>query len=212
MPASPAIPARPTYGLRPFYRMENRIKTARGDWVWVLSRGRVVERDSNGRALRMTGTNVDITQRKRAEVELLSALQREKELSEMKSKFVSIASHELRTPLATILSSAELLEHYADGLSADDKLKMLHGIQNGVKRMNAMIEDVLIIGKAEAGALQYDPKYPPPASKARPLKPPHSSATGKRESASLPRIVRPVTARGSLAERIRRQAGQSRPT
>lgn len=145
-------------GLRPLYRIEHRIKTVSGDWVWVLSRGLVVERSGDGRALRMAGTNVDITQRKRAEVELLSALQREKELSEMKSKFVSIASHELRTPLATILSSAELLEHYSDGLSADDKLKMLHGIQSGVKRMNTMIEDVLIIGKAEAGALQFEPR------------------------------------------------------
>ena len=145
-------------GLRPLYRIEYRLKTASGDWVWVLSRGRVVERAGDGGALRMTGTNVDITQRKRAEVELLSALQREKELSEMKSKFVSIASHELRTPLATILSSAELLEHYSDGLSAEDKLKMLHGIQGAVKRMNAMIEDVLVIGKAEAGALQFEPK------------------------------------------------------
>ncbi|MEK7437467.1 MAG: PAS domain-containing sensor histidine kinase [Pseudomonadota bacterium] len=145
-------------GLRPIYRLEHRLKTASGDWVWVLSRGRVVERADDGRALRMTGTNVDITQRKRAEAELLTALQREKELSEMKSKFVSIASHELRTPLATILSSSELLEHYSDSLSAEDRLKMLHGIQGGVKRMNAMIEDVLIIGKAEAGALQFDPK------------------------------------------------------
>lgn len=145
-------------GLRPLYRIEHRLKTASGDWVWVLSRGRVVERAGDGSALRMAGTNVDITQRKRAEVELLSALQREKELSEMKSKFVSIASHELRTPLATILSSAELLEHYSDGLSAEDKLKMLHGIQGAVKRMNAMIEDVLVIGKAEAGALQFEPK------------------------------------------------------
>ena len=145
-------------GLRPLYRIEYRFKAASGDWIWVLSRGRVVERAGDGSALRMTGTNVDITQRKRAEVELLSALQREKELSEMKSKFVSIASHELRTPLATILSSAELLEHYSDGLSAEDKLKMLHGIQGAVKRMNAMIEDVLVIGKAEAGALQFEPK------------------------------------------------------
>jgi len=145
-------------GLRPLYRIEHRLKMANGDWVWVLSRGRVVECAADGSALRMTGTNVDITQRKRAEVELLSALQREKELSEMKSKFVSIASHELRTPLATILSSAELLEHYSDSLSAEDRLKMLHGIQGGVKRMNAMIEDVLIIGKAEAGALQFEPK------------------------------------------------------
>jgi PAS domain S-box-containing protein len=145
-------------GLRPLYRIEHRLKMAGGDWVWVLSRGRVVERADDGSALRVLGTNVDITQRKRAEVELLASLQREKELSEMKSKFVSIASHELRTPLATILSSAELLEHYSESLSAEDRLKMLHGIQGGVKRMNAMIEDVLIIGKAEAGALQYDPK------------------------------------------------------
>ncbi len=145
-------------GLRPIYRIEYRLKAASGDWVWVLSRGRVVEHAGDGGALRMIGTSVDITQRKRAEVELLSALQREKELSEMKSKFVSIASHELRTPLATILSSAELLEHYSDGLSAEDKLKMLHGIEGAVKRMNAMIEDVLIIGKAEAGALQFEPR------------------------------------------------------
>src|SRR3990172_4298475 len=144
-------------GLRPLYRIEHRLKMAGGDWVWVLSRGRVVERAGDGSAFRMLGTNVDITQRKRAEVELLSALQREKELSEMKSKFVSIASHELRTPLATILSSAELLVHYSDGLSAEDRLKMLHGIQSAVKRMNTMIEDVLIIGKAEAGALQFEP-------------------------------------------------------
>jgi PAS domain S-box-containing protein len=145
-------------GLRPLYRIEHRIKAVSGDWVWVLSRGRVVERAGDGSALRMAGTNVDITQRKRAEVELLGALQREKELSEMKSRFVSIASHELRTPLATILSSSELLEHYSDGLSAEDKLKMLHGIQGAVKRMNAMIEDVLVIGKAEAGALQFEPR------------------------------------------------------
>lgn len=145
-------------GLRPLYRIEHRLKAEGGDWVWVLSRGRVVERAEDGLVMRMTGTNVDITQRKRAEAELLTALQREKELSDMKSKFVSIASHELRTPLATILSSSELLEHYSDGLSAEDKLKMLHGIQGAVKRMNTMIEDVLVIGKAEAGALQFDPK------------------------------------------------------
>jgi PAS domain S-box-containing protein len=145
-------------GLRPLYRIEHRLKTESEDWTWVLSRGRVVQRDQDGRALRMTGTNVDITQRKRDEAELLAALQRQKELSDMKSKFVSIASHELRTPLATILSSAELLQHYSDSLSAEDRLKMLNGIQGAVKRMNAMIEDVLIIGKAEAGALQFDPK------------------------------------------------------
>ena len=60
----------------------------------------------------------------------------------MKSKFVATASHEFRTPLATILSSAELLEHYADSLSAEDKLNLLHTIQSGAKRMSEMIDGV----------------------------------------------------------------------
>src|SRR6185295_18240795 len=50
------------------YAEEHRVRTAGGIWKWVLSRGKVVERDAaTGRALRMTGTNVDITERKRAE-------------------------------------------------------------------------------------------------------------------------------------------------
>ena len=138
------------------YSSELHLHKKDGTPIWVFTDSRAIDA-AEPQAGIIIGIG-DITQRKRAEVELLSALQREKELSEMKSKFVSIASHELRTPLATILSSAELLEHYSDGLSAEDKLKMLHGIQGAVKRMNAMIEDVLIIGKAEAGALQFEPK------------------------------------------------------
>jgi len=49
------------------YEHEHRVRTASGDWIWVLSRARIVERDANGRVVRMAGTNVDITERKRAE-------------------------------------------------------------------------------------------------------------------------------------------------
>jgi hypothetical protein len=48
------------------YEVEHRVRTASGDWIWVLSRARVVERDANGRALRLSGTDVDITERKLA--------------------------------------------------------------------------------------------------------------------------------------------------
>src|SRR5205823_293620 len=64
------------------YVAEHRVRTLAGSWVWSLSRGRVVERDAGGRALRMTGVNVDIDEQKRAGAELERALQREKELSE----------------------------------------------------------------------------------------------------------------------------------
>ncbi len=136
------------------YMAEHRIRTLAGGWVWSLGRGRVVERDAAGRALRMTGVNVDIDDRKRAEVELLAAVQREKELSEMKSKFVSTASHEFRTPLATMLSSAELLEHYSESLSPAEKANLLQTIQSSAKRMSEMIDDVLALGRAESGVLK----------------------------------------------------------
>jgi signal transduction histidine kinase len=138
------------------YVSEYRIKTLAGNWVWSLSRGRVVERDAAGRALRMTGVNVDIEDRKRAEVELLAAVQREKELSEMKSKFVSTASHEFRTPLATMLSSAELLEHYSESLGAQERRNLLQTIQSSAKRMSEMIDDVLTLGRAESGVLRLN--------------------------------------------------------
>jgi signal transduction histidine kinase len=138
------------------YMAEHRIRTLAGGWVWSLGRGRVVERDAAGRALRMTGVNVDIDDRKRAEVELLAAVQREKELSEMKSKFVSTASHEFRTPLATMLSSAELLEHYSESLSPAEKANLLQTIQSGAKRMSEMIDDVLTLGRAESGVLKLN--------------------------------------------------------
>ncbi|HMH19709.1 MAG TPA: ATP-binding protein [Burkholderiales bacterium] len=139
------------------YVAEARVKTLAGGWIWSLSRGRVVERDAGGRALRMTGVNVDIDDRKRAEAELLTAVQREKELSEMKSKFVSTASHEFRTPLATTLSSAELLEHYSESLSPAEKLNLLQTIQSSAKRMSEMIDDVLTLGRAESGVLKLNP-------------------------------------------------------
>jgi signal transduction histidine kinase len=104
----------------------------------------------------MTGVNVDIDDRKRAEAELLTAMQREKELSEMKSKFVSTASHEFRTPLATMLSSAELLEHYSESLGAEEKRNLLHTIQTSAKRMSEMIDDVLTLGRAESGVLKLN--------------------------------------------------------
>lgn len=139
------------------YLAEHRVKTLAGGWVWSLSRGRVVERDADGRALRITGVNVDIDDRKRAEAELLAAVQRAKELSEMKSKFVSTASHEFRTPLATMLSSAELLEHYSDNLDAAEKRNLLQTIQSGAKRMSEMIDGVLALGRVESGVLKLNP-------------------------------------------------------
>jgi signal transduction histidine kinase len=144
-------------GVTAEYLAEHRVRTPSGEWRWSISRGRVLERDAHGRTVRMIGTNVDIEQQKRAEAELMTAVQREKELSELKSKFISMASHEFRTPLATILSSAELLERYAERIEPQERTNLLQSIEAGAKRMNALINDVLTLGRAESGVLRLNP-------------------------------------------------------
>lgn len=96
-------------------------------------------------------------QRKQAEGEIRKALEKEKELTELKSRFISMTSHEFRTPLTTIQSSAELLEHYSQKWTQEKKLTHLHRIQTSVKHMTKLLNDVLIIGKAEAGKLKLAP-------------------------------------------------------
>jgi len=85
------------------------------------------------------------------------ALEKEKELGELKSRFVSMTSHEFRTPLSTILSSSELLEHYGSQWTEDKRLQHLRRIQAAVNNMVQLLGDVLIIGRAEAGKLEFNP-------------------------------------------------------
>lgn len=100
----------------------------------------------------------DITERKLAEAEILKALERERELNELKSHFVSIVSHEFRTPLATILSAAEILQKYGHR-DVENKNQIRYSrIINGVHRMRKLLDDVLIFNKAEAGTLQFTPE------------------------------------------------------
>lgn len=102
-------------------------------------------------------TFIDITERKRAEEEVRKTLEKERELNDLKSRFVSMTSHEFRTPLATILSSAELLKDYGERLPASEKTELLGLIKSAVGRMTGMLDDVLTLGKAEAERLEYNP-------------------------------------------------------
>jgi PAS domain S-box-containing protein len=98
-----------------------------------------------------------VTARKRAEEELLRSLAQERELSELKSRFVSMVSHEFRTPLGIILSSAEILENYLDRLSPSHRSEHLRDISICSRQMAGLMEEVLVLGRAEAGRLEYRP-------------------------------------------------------
>ena len=100
---------------------------------------------------------MDITQRKRAEEELLNTLEREKELSQLKSNFVSMVSHEFRTPLGIIQSSAELLREFHPKMQPDERNEQLESIARNTRRMAGMMEEVLVLSRLDAGKLDFRP-------------------------------------------------------
>ena len=111
-------------------------------------------RDAENQIAGTIGLAVDVTERKQAEEEIRRALAQEKELSELKSRFVSMTSHEFRTPLSTILSSAELLEYYLQEWPLAKQLEHLQRIQQAVLHMTEMLNSILVLERADAGKLE----------------------------------------------------------
>ena len=100
----------------------------------------------------------DISVRRKAEAETLQNLQRERELVDLKSRFVATASHEFRTPLAGMASSITLLRHYADRMTSEERRELLDQLDEAIGRMTGLLDNVLLIGKAEATGLRYAPE------------------------------------------------------
>lgn len=97
------------------------------------------------------------TKRQQAEARQQSLWQA-KALSELKLQFFSMVSHEFRTPLSHILGSAQLLEETLKPLVEPPKLKNLYRIQASAKLITQLLNDVLMLARADAGKLEYNPK------------------------------------------------------
>ena len=85
---------------------------------------------------------------------LARSLKQERELSQMKTDFISIVSHEFRTPLTTIQSASELLEYYE--WTKEEKIEQLHQIQSEVKHMTALMEDVLFLSHSNTNKIKIN--------------------------------------------------------
>ena len=100
---------------------------------------------------------VEIAERRRQEEVMRQTLEKEQELSELKSYVISTISHEFRTPLTTILGSTELLKNYGNQWAEDKKLKHFQRIVDSVEHMTKLLNDVILIDQAKAGQLKVQP-------------------------------------------------------
>ena len=101
--------------------------------------------------------NQDITERKQNEKRIRQALEKEKELGELKSRFVSMASHEFRTPLASILALTETLLAYRHRLADEQIEQRLGKIQEQVGHLKDIMEDVLQLARLQARRTEFNP-------------------------------------------------------
>jgi signal transduction histidine kinase len=90
--------------------------------------------------------------------QLQASLAKEKEVSEMRSRFISMASHEFRTPLAIISSSTGILQNFSDRLSPEKKQRHLETIQKTIQHIVQLLDDVLMINRAEAEKMEFKPE------------------------------------------------------
>lgn len=131
----------------------------------LLNRQQQLEKITEDMRRLNTGLEAKVEQRTRilrealqelekSQEELNQALNKEKELNEIKSRFVSMASHEFRTPLSTILSSATLLSKYTTTGDQDKRDKHIKRTKDAVNHLNVLLEDFLSVGKLEEGKIK----------------------------------------------------------
>jgi PAS domain S-box-containing protein len=137
------------------YTCEMQLKRRSGELFWVEMGGSCVR--PNDPDSGVIWTFLDITGRKKSEAEMREALEQQKALNELRSRFVAMTSHEFRTPLAQILSAEELLRHYGERLPPEERGETLDSIAQGVQRMSRMLDRVLLLGRADAQMLDFVP-------------------------------------------------------
>lgn len=105
----------------------------------------------------------DVTERQAVEQALRDrerlqmALEAERNLGEMRNRFMLVVSHEFRTPLSIILTSSEMLDRYYDRLEPDRRRERLNIIRSQVQHLRAMLDEISIVVRSELGRLEYHP-------------------------------------------------------
>ena len=135
------------------YAIELKMRCKDGSYKWILSRGKVMNKDVDEKPLRMIGIHNDITKRKQVEQDLVLARKAAEAASEAKSLFLSNMSHELRTPMNAIMGYGQLLKLDTTQSLTPNQEENVDEILNASKHLLELINELLDLAKIEEGAM-----------------------------------------------------------
>ncbi len=114
--------------------------------------------ETDGSVTGVIGVSVDISQRIQAEQNLRKAYEKERELNALRERFIARMSHEFRTPLSIINSAVEMLHHYFERMTQDQRQEKATRVHTEILNLTRMLDDVLLIGQMEADYIEFKPE------------------------------------------------------
>ncbi len=140
-------------GETPVYINVHRLRCKDGTYTWILDRGKVMQRDEEGRPVRFIGTHTNITDRKIVEEELTLAKLKAEESDRLKMSFLNNISHEVRTPLNAIMGFTTLLTEEG---KEDDRKRFGKIINSNANQLLSIIDDVLEFSRLETETVTFE--------------------------------------------------------
>ncbi len=140
-------------GKSPVYETEYRMRRIDGEYLWYYDRGSVVDRDLQGKPLRVMGIVFDVTEQKQKEEELARALKAAREANETRDRLYSLVAHDLRSPIHSLKSFLQLMQ--MDGGADVAKQEELYSeIGKVLDRTETLIENMINWARAQSGRLK----------------------------------------------------------
>lgn len=133
-------------GKEPFFEVEQRLQAKNGEWRWFLSRGNVVERSSDGKAIRFVGVDLDITNRKRTEATRIR-FELERQRIDLLYNFIQDARHEFKTPLSRINTKLYLIRKTDD---SERRNEIAQAIESQVFAIDQLVDSLVLMARLDA--------------------------------------------------------------
>ncbi|MDR7372049.1 PAS domain-containing protein [Flavobacterium aquidurense] len=131
----------------PYYENYHRVMTSSGNYKWILDRGKVIERDENGRPLRVLGTHTDVSLQKEKELELIKTMKLYSDQNSRLLNFSHIVSHNLNTQAGNIKSILDFIDADVDKQTVNEMLVHLRTVSND---LNDTISNLTQIVKTQS--------------------------------------------------------------